>query len=117
MERKCLLCGEPLLGRSDKKFCNDSCRNNYHHSINHEQLNFTRNINNILRHNRFVLKTLNPDGKAKVSRQQLINNGFNFKYFTNLYTTRDGRVYHFVYDQGFLALDNDYFAIVENVNI
>ena len=26
----CLECGEPLLGRSDKKFCNEECRNAYH---------------------------------------------------------------------------------------
>lgn len=117
MERKCLSCGELLIGRSDKKFCNDSCRNNYHHLMNRDQVNITRNINNVLRHNRHVLKSLNPEGKAKVTKQQLVNNGFNFKYFTNIYTTREGRIYHFIYDQGYLALDNDFFALVENVNI
>lgn len=117
MSRTCLSCGEPLFGRSDKKFCNDSCRNNYHHQQNHEQTNLMRNINNALRRNRAALKQLNPDGKTKVRKSQLEKLGFNFKYFTSIYTTRDNRVYYFVYDQGYLPLENDYFALVENADI
>lgn len=29
-DRHCLECGEPLYGRTDKKFCNTSCRSKYH---------------------------------------------------------------------------------------
>ena len=29
-DRHCLECGEPLYGRTDKKFCNISCRSKYH---------------------------------------------------------------------------------------
>ncbi|MDR0968945.1 MAG: hypothetical protein LBM67_00190 [Lentimicrobiaceae bacterium] len=116
MESNCLHCGEKLLGRSDKKFCNDSCRNNYHHQLNHEQINLIRNINNILKRNRHILTTFNPEGKAIVTRQQLLNQGFNFKYFTSIYTTRDARTYYFVYDQGYLAIENDRFALVMNEN-
>ncbi len=69
MEKKCLSCGETLIGRADKKFCNDSCRNNYHHNQNRDQINFIRNINNILKKNRAILKALNPpDGKTKVKK-------------------------------------------------
>ncbi len=28
-QRLCKQCEKPLLGRSDQKFCNDSCRNNF----------------------------------------------------------------------------------------
>lgn len=30
--RLCKQCEKPLLGRSDPKFCNDSCRNNFNKS-------------------------------------------------------------------------------------
>ena len=56
---------------------------------------------------------LNPKGKSKVSRDQLLIKGFNFNYYTNIYTTKSGTTYHFCYDQGYLKLENDWYAIVE----
>ena len=41
-ERKCLYCGEPLIGRVDKKFCCDSCRNSYNYEKTHKQINVVR---------------------------------------------------------------------------
>lgn len=59
-QRKCLYCGEPILGRLDKKFCCDSCRNSYNYEKNHQQTNLVRNINAILSRNYNILKELNP---------------------------------------------------------
>ena len=50
-ERKCLYCGEPLIGRIDKKFCCDSCRNSYNYEKTHQQTNLIRNVNAILARN------------------------------------------------------------------
>ena len=37
-----------------------------------------------------------------------------FNYFTNIYTTKAGTVYYFVYDQGYLPIDGgDYYALVK----
>jgi hypothetical protein len=117
MEKECLSCGERLVGRSDKKFCNDSCRNNYHHQKNSDDINFVRNINNILRRNRVILSQRNPEGKSRVKKITLEKSGFNFKYFTHIYTTKEGRVYYFVYDQGYVQLDNEYLTLVKNNEI
>ena len=46
-ERKCLYCGEPIIGRMDKKFCCDSCRNSYNYEKTHKQVNVIRRINGI----------------------------------------------------------------------
>jgi hypothetical protein len=40
--------------------------------------------------------------------------GFDFSYFTNLYKTKEGSVYHYCYEQGYLALDKDYYLLVVN---
>ena len=48
-ERKCLYCGEPIIGRMDKKFCCDSCRNSYNYEKTHKQVNVIRKINGILK--------------------------------------------------------------------
>ncbi|MBU1008735.1 MAG: hypothetical protein KKD74_01255 [Bacteroidetes bacterium] len=117
MEKVCLSCGEKLIGRSDKKFCSDSCRNNYHHSQHGAQTNFMRNINNILRRNRAILSSLNPNGKISLRKSMLDKAGFNFRYFTHTYTTKEGKVYYFVYDQGYVKLEGDYFALVCNTDI
>lgn len=113
MEKKCLECGRKLIGRADKKFCGDSCRNNYNNQFNKDSKNLVRNINNALRKNYRILESLNPDEKTKTTRDKLLKLGFNFDYFTSIYTTKAGTVYYFVYDQGYLPLENDYFALVK----
>lgn len=117
MDHICLDCGTTLMGRVDKKFCNDQCRNNYHNKEHREDSTLIRSINSILRKNRTILKSLNPSGKAKVKKQDLITAGINFKYFTNLYKTKDDRIYYFVYEHGYIDLNNGYFALVINKDI
>lgn len=111
-KKACLVCGEPIKGRPDKRFCSDQCRSAFHNKQNSDSTNFIRNINNILRKNRRILEELNPRGKAKVHRDTLLEKGFKFSYFTNQYRTKSGNVYHFVYDHGYLYLDDDYIALV-----
>lgn len=113
MEKKCLECGEKVIGRIDKKFCNDYCRNSYNNNLNKDSRNLRRNVNNRLRKNYRVLAELNPKDKTKTTRTKLLEKGFDFEYITNIYTTRTGTVYYFVYDQGYLPLDGDFYALVK----
>ncbi|MCE2613868.1 DUF2116 family Zn-ribbon domain-containing protein [Flavobacteriaceae bacterium D16] len=113
-ERKCLECEEPIRGRADKKFCSDYCRNAYHNKRNKDSKNFIRNINNRLRKNYRILDSFAlKDGKTRTSKNRLIDKGFDFDYITSLYTTKKGSTYFFVYDLGYLPLDNDYYMIVK----
>lgn len=105
------------MGRADKKFCDDFCRNAYHNKQNRDERNFVRNINKILQRNRKILYALNPDDKSKVHRNKLSNSGFNFNYFTSTYTTKAGATYYFCYEKGYLPIDNDWFALVTNHEI
>ncbi len=117
MTKHCLECGEVLMGRADKKFCNDQCRSAHYQKTHADSTPLIRNINNQLKKNRMILSKLNPDGKTKVKKATLEKEGFHFKYFTSIYTTRDHRTYFFVYDQGYLPLENDFFALVQNSEI
>ena len=101
-ERKCLYCGEPIIGRVDKKFCCDSCRNSYNYERTHKQTNIVRNINAILARNYNILMELNEKGKSFATRQQMAEKGFDFRYFTHTYKTKTGSVYSIVYDQAYL---------------
>lgn len=113
MAKECLECGEKIVGRIDKKFCSDGCRNAYNNNVNKDSKNLIRNTNNRLRKNYRILEGLNPEQKTKTSRGKLIELGFDFNYFTSTYTTKAGTIYYFVYDQGYLPLEGDYYALVK----
>lgn len=73
-----------------------------------------RNINNKLRKNYRILDSFPlRDGKTRTTRSVLLDKGFDFDYITHLYTTKKGTVYFFVYDLGYLRLENEAYMIVK----
>ena len=114
MLKTCLECDTEIKGRIDKKFCSDYCRNAYNNKINKDSKNLLRNINNRLRKNYRILDSFElKDGKTRTTKTRLLDKGFDFEYLTNLYTTKKGSTYYFVYDLGYLPIDNDYYMIVK----
>lgn len=111
--KTCLECGERIQGRSDKKFCGDYCRNAYNNKVNADSKNLIRNTNNRLRKNYRILSELNRTGKTKVVKSTLNNHNFDFSLFTSVYTTKTGNVYYYVYDQGYLELDKDFYLLIK----
>lgn len=113
MERTCPECGNKVIGRADKKFCSDACRNSFNNAQNKDSTNLVRNINNRLRKNYRILTNLNSKDKTRVKKETLLKAGFSFEYFTGQYTTKSGSVYNYVYDQGYLLLENDWYLLVK----
>ena len=114
--RLCLNCEKPVKGRTDKKFCDDYCRNSYNNQLKSNTTNLVRNINNALGKNRRILENQFTEGEeiTKTTKQKLIQKGFQFKYFTNTYTNKKGNVYFFCYDLGYLPLENDWYLLVKS---
>ena len=114
----CLSCNAPVKGRSDKKFCNDYCRNDYNNNLKSGTVNLLRNINNALSRNRRILQSFIPEGgeTGTTSKEKLSEKGFLFKYITHTYTNRKGNVYFFCYDTGYLPLEGDRYLIVKRNN-
>jgi hypothetical protein len=111
--RKCLECDEVVKGRIDKKFCSDYCRNSHNNKVNKDSKNLIRNINNRLRKNYKILSELNITGKTKVTRTKLYDKGFDFQFFTSIYKTKTGNTYFYIYDEGYLSLDNELFLLIK----
>ncbi|MDG1227193.1 MAG: hypothetical protein P8P15_04370 [Polaribacter sp.] len=111
--RKCLECDEVVKGRVDKKFCSDYCRNSHNNRVNKDSKNLIRNINNRLRKNYKILSELNITGKTKVTRTKLYDKGFDFQFFTSIYKTKTGNTYFYIYDEGYLSLDNELFLLIK----
>lgn len=112
-EKNCPECKEKIIGRADKKFCSDYCRNAHNNKLNQKGNKLIRNVNNALKKNWRILEELNPDEKCKVHLNKLNEHGFNFSYYTNVYTTKSGNVYYFVYDQGYQDIGNSYYILVK----
>ena len=111
-ERVCLDCGAPVKGRTDKKFCDDQCRSNYNNRLKINTDGFIKQINQILKKNRQALEKLNPEGKTRINKSKLLEQGFNFTYFTHVYETQKGQTYKFCYEYGYLELDENELLLV-----
>ena len=111
----CLNCKKTLKGRTDKKFCDDYCRNSYNNQLKATKNNLVRNINNALGKNRRILESFfNAEEEiAKTHIDKLLEKGFQFKYITHTYTNKKGNVYFFCYDLGYMPLDNDWYLLVK----
>ncbi len=110
---KCLYCNEEVKGRSDKKFCDISCKSAWHNShINPAEKEIKR-TNSILRKNRSILRFCSPQGKTTVRKELLVRQNFNFKYFTQVYTTSNNNIYYLCYDYGYLLLPDDKVLIIQ----
>lgn len=109
---KCLECGSPIIGRLDKKFCNDQCRHLFNNKKKRKHEAAILNINSILRKNRSILKSLNPVGKTTVRRTLLENSAFNFNFHTHIYRTNSGITYYFCYEYGYALAPDEKILLV-----
>ena len=116
--KTCLACGKPVKGRSDKKFCDDFCRNTYNNQLKSGDNNYVRNVNNCLRRNRRILEAILPETEkmVRISKDKLLQQGFQFKYLTHNYKNAKGNIYFFCYDYGYLPLEQDWYLVVRNSN-
>lgn len=116
--KNCLACGDPLRGRSDKKFCDDQCRNQHNNQQKARRSNnpSIKTINQTLLRNREILESLLPEGgqSARISRERLQQEGFLFKYMTHALTNNRGKTFYYCYDYGYRPLQNDGYLLVRN---
>lgn len=87
----CKDCGEKLFGRIDKKYCNDSCRNNFNNRHNSFRYEHIKQVNRILKSNWRILQSMYQKGNSKSSEDILMRLGFKFDYVTRI-EVKDGDV-------------------------
>ena len=104
MERYCRECGKLIYGRSDKLYCDDSCRNSFNNTKERENRIEIEAINRSLKRNFKILKELTNRGKRRVSKEILASLGFDFRYFTSIRREKGGKIvmqcYNYSYVNG-----------------
>lgn len=100
MKKKCKECGEAFMGRTDKKFCGDLCRNAYHNKSNGYRNALIRHVNHKLRRNRSILAELYKRDVSQISLEELSFLGFDLRFYTqeNRFSNLQ---YRFCYDFGY----------------
>ena len=114
MNRQCEQCGNPLAGRSDKRFCSVKCKNDFYSSQRRETRFATREVDQILHRNREILQTIMGEKRNKmtIARLELTQMGFNFDFITGIYSNKQGKMYHNVYDFAWMAFSTQEILIV-----
>lgn len=115
--RHCIGCQKPVRGRTDKKFCTEYCRNNYHNQLNAAENNMMRNINHVLSRNRKIMQEIlgNNLSVAKVSKEQLLMNGFQWRYFTHQQVNNKGNLFTYCYDYGYRIINEQQAILIREV--
>jgi predicted nucleic acid-binding Zn ribbon protein len=109
----CIACGTLLVGRNDKRFCDDACRSGYHNSQGREQNGFILHINKILKRNRKILIDLYNRNLPVVPIQKLQENGFLFGFCTSIEVIRKKERTRYCYEYGYTITSRKFVKIVK----
>lgn len=108
-EPKCENCGKPLFGRTDKRFCNDSCRNQFNRNKRNQKktsdLGSFQEISEIIKQNYQILSSyqslkIGNESMFIVNREELVRKGYHFKFFTSIYMDDEGSLWKYCLDYG-----------------
>ena len=80
-----------VIGRVDKKFCSDYCRNAYNNKKNRDSKNIMLEIQTTFFVKTIEFRKTQSDQKTKTTKDNMLRKGFNFNYFTSIYKTKAGK--------------------------
>ncbi|MDA8595598.1 MAG: hypothetical protein ACPGR7_06355 [Flavobacteriaceae bacterium] len=113
MKRGCAECGHKLVGRTDKKFCNDYCRNAFNNKRYRKEHHVKRQIQGVLNLNYGILKGIcEQEAVTESSVQDLRSKGYQMQFFTNLSLTGEGEVLRQCFDMGLLTKENGQLYVI-----
>ncbi len=107
----CKECGKTIHGRSDKRFCDDTCRNNFNrHKTQAEKVIVPEQALEVVRAIKKNYRLLKSFAEGEYTHLQdglpaLKRKGFNPNYFTSVRYI-DGDMYRFCFECGFLITED-----------
>ena len=107
----CLKCGLPLVGRADKKYCDDGCRNAYHNARMMDANRICRPYHRSLKQNYGLLAEHLHSGQDVVHKDELLLAGFDPKFTTCMELLHDGTMCYGLYDLEYFEQNGRYIKI------
>lgn len=104
-------------GRSDKKFCDSACKDEYYNAIKTKEHQEIKKIDIILKRNRRILqKIYNPTKPEKlINREVLLKAGFEFSFRTHhVITKTKANEFIFCYDFGYREMEKDKYKVIKS---
>ena len=102
LNRKCPVCGNEIVGRSDKRYCSLKCKSANQYEKRQKEEAFFLRVERHLRTNRKVLKHYNKSGYTTIRKSELEKQGFDSRYHNHYWENQKGDRYSFVFEYGFL---------------
>ena len=113
MNAGCKYCDRELKGRSDKRFCDSSCRSAYHNANKKVYDPLIKEVNKRLLRNRHILKLFHQHGSRKCSMRVLKFNGFDFELHTSIVAAEHNKLAYYCYDLGYIPVDEEHCILIE----
>ena len=111
--KACPVCNKPIVGRTDKKYCSDLCRNSHNNEALSEVRSKVTQVHTILRRNRKILEEMINLNVKKVSKEKLLRQGFNFYYITGFEHDRHQNLRYMCYEYGYYSTGNDCYRLIK----
>lgn len=119
-DKHCEHCGRPFhTGRSDRRFCNDTCRN----AFNRDKARAEKQAANaaipeifkIITRNYAILQSFGAlqEGEHYLIKQSLSKTGINLKFFTSTQQEGDS-TWYFCFERGWHILSEDQFELKDD---
>lgn len=117
MEKKrCQFCQQFIVGRNDKKFCDDHCRSAFNNKLNSFEYRQMKNVNAVLKRNRKILaelyETKNKEATT-IFERKIQELGFVFNFHTHIETLEGGITCICCYDYGYVANNKGELAVIK----
>ena len=117
-ERNCKQCGQPInlsVGRKDRLFCNEICKNRYHNEQIYEEQQEVKRIQLILKKNRRILKKMfTRKDRDLIAKERLLKEGYEFDYHTHFVISKTKQYpYTFCFDYGYRKVNEELFKVVK----
>lgn len=109
-KQNCMECGKELFGRTDKRFCNDTCRNSFNRKIRAEEKSRdNENIPGIFKQIRtnyeilkqYHLEKLEEGTTIHITKQELLGKGFEPKFCTSVLNKGYNELWLFCFEFGY----------------
>ena len=110
--KPCENCGRELYGRTDKRFCNDNCRNEFNRRKKQAELlkanEAMPEILRIIKRNYEILRSIGEiqaDSEIFLEKKSARLNGFDFRFYTSVKQYPNDGLYHFCFERGWKEIE------------